>query len=382
MKITVGAKYLYTNFYPMRTYPNKLSEVDLLTSKLLDDNFTEEELYRLTNLLRESKSARTRYSELTIQDSLLHWESVDYVETANEWNDRSSIITFPVISSIAAAIIALFGVWWFHTTDVNPSLDAQEVALNAFETIPEKSNFSENTTFPISTTDQTYPVDSLTALNIPFNSQLARSSIARDNAAYGIEILRKNKSFGVGGVVEFNNEITSWKRTEHLSVPAENGILPIEGEDMIKFSSMNVDVHSQVAEISETLQILDVREVSQEDNDLTTYLQTSLFFNKGVGLAGDSTEFALSFHAIASDANNENTSIGYQDYLLESDVNPSTWEELKKDFVLPSGTEFVIVSMSAKKEGPSALLPDNGGHYADGLTINLLIDRKNTIGPL
>ena len=186
----------------------------------------------------------------------------------------------------------------------------------------------------------------------------------------------------MGGVVEFANEISSWKRTEHLSVPAENGILPIEGEEMIKFSSMNVDVHAQVAAISETLQILDVREVSQEDKDMTAYLQTSLYFNKGVSIAGDSTEFALSFHAIASDANNENTSIGYQDYLLESDVNPSTWEELKKDFVLPSGTEFVIVSMSAKKEGPNSLLPDIGGHYADGLSINLLIDRKDTIGPL
>ena len=60
------------------------------------DNFTEEELHRLTSLLLESKSARTRYSELTIQDSLLHWESVDYLETANSGNGRSSIITLKV----------------------------------------------------------------------------------------------------------------------------------------------------------------------------------------------------------------------------------------------------------------------------------------------
>ena len=366
----------------MRTYPNKLSEVELLTSKILDDNFTEEELHRLTSLLKESKSARTRYSELTIQDSLLHWESVDYLETANSGNGRSSIITFPVITSIAAAIVALFGVWRFHTTDVNPGLDAQEVALYTNETSPGKSNFPDLTSFPNLTFEQSDTAQSPPSLNLPFNSQLARSVVARNDAAYGIEILRKNKSFGVGGVVEFVNDISSWKRTEHLSVPAENGILPIEGEEMIKFSSMNVDVHAQVAEISETLQILDVREVSQEDKDMTAYLQTSLYFNKGVSIAGDSTEFALSFHAIASDANNENTSIGYQDYLLDSDVSPSTWEELKKDFVLPSGTEFVIVSMTAKKEGPNALLPDIGGHYADGLSINLLIDRKDTIGPL
>jgi hypothetical protein len=132
----------------MRTYPNKLSEVDLLTSKILDNNFTSKELYQLTRLLKESKSARTRYSELTIQDSLLHWESVDYLETTNSGIVRSSIITFPVITSIAAAVVALFGVWWFHTTDTNPGLDAREVALNTYKASPAISNFSESTSFP------------------------------------------------------------------------------------------------------------------------------------------------------------------------------------------------------------------------------------------
>ena len=151
---------------------------------------------------------------------------------------------------------------------------------------------------------------------------------------------------------------------------------------MIKFSSMSVDVHAQNAESSETLQVVDVRKINSQNINVTAHLQTSLFFNKGISLSGDSTEFALSFHAIASDENNENTSIGHQAFFLDSDVNPSTWEELKQDFVLPTGTEFVIVSMSAKNEGPNALLPDTGGHYADGLSINLFIDGQDTVGPL
>jgi hypothetical protein len=222
----------------------------------------------------------------------------------------------------------------------------------------------------------------LKSLNLPFDSQLGRAKDAQENALYGIEILRENKSFGVGGVVEFNDDFVSWKRTEHLSVPAENGILPMQGEEMIKLPSMNVDVHAQKAEISETLQVVDVRKINSQSQNITAYLQTSLFVNKEIDLTGDPTEFALSFHAIASDENNENTSIGHQDFFLNSDVNPSTWEELKQDFILPTGTEFVIVSMSARKEGPHALLPDIGGHYADGLSINLLIDGQDTIGPL
>ena len=222
----------------------------------------------------------------------------------------------------------------------------------------------------------------LKSLNVPFDSQLGRAKDAQGNALYGIEILRKNKSFGVGGIVEFNDDFVSWKRTEHLSVPAENGILPMKGEEMIKFPSMSVDVHAQTAEIFETLQVVDVRKVNFQNQNITAYLQASLFVNKGIGFTDDLTEFALSFHAITSDENNENTSIGHQDFFLDSDVNPSTWEELKEDFILPTGTEFVIVSMSARKEGPHALLPDIGGHYADGLSINLLFDGQNTIGPL
>ena len=46
-----------------------LSEVEVLTSKILDDNYTSENLSRLSQLLKSSKEARQRYSELTIQDS-------------------------------------------------------------------------------------------------------------------------------------------------------------------------------------------------------------------------------------------------------------------------------------------------------------------------
>ncbi len=366
----------------MRTYSNTLAEVDSLTSKILDDNYTEEELTRLSLILKSSQNARARYSELTIQDSLLHWESVECGKNADFEVIKPSIISFPVITSMAAAIVALFGVWWFHTVENDSTLTSKEETIKIAKIDPlatpsYQSRPLDNRSFVELGKNQVSK-----SLNLPFESQLGRAKDAQDNALYGIEILRKNKSFGVGGIVEFNDDFVSWKRTEHLSVPAENGILPMKGEEMIKLPSMNVDVHAQRAEISETLQVVDVRKINSQNQNITAYLQASLFVNKGIGLTGDSTEFALSFHAIASDENNENTSIGHQDFFLDSDVNPSTWEELKQDFILPTGTEFVIVSMSARKEGPHALLPDIGGHYADGLSIDLLIDGQDTIGPL
>lgn len=375
----INAKYKYTHLYPMRTYPSKLTNVDSLTSKILDDNYTEEELTRLSLILKGSKEARTRYAELTVQDSLLHWESVEYAESPDLESKDLTIIGFPAILSVAAAVVALFGVWWFHTATYITSSEelTKFVKIDLQPTANLQTSSSENLL-----SDKLDSKKNFKALNLPYNSDLGRSKDARNKAIYGIEILRKNKSFGEGGVVEFNDDFASWKRTDHLSVPAENGILPMLGEEMIKFSSMSVDVHAQNAESSETLQVVDVRKINSQNMNVTAHLQTSLFFNKGIGLSGDSTEFALSFHAIASDENNENTSIGHQAFFLDSDVNPSTWEELKQDFVLPIGTEFVIVSMSAKNEGPNAFLPDTGGHYADGLSINLFIDGQDTVGPL
>jgi hypothetical protein len=362
----------------MNSYTDMLKEVETLTSQILDNNYTSENLSRLSQLLKSSKDARKRYSELTIQDSLLHWELVDCENTTELKTSKSNILNFPLISSIAAAIVALFGVWWFHSKDKNLSVMVEEV-----------SDFDNDTASSLSFA----PIDSPTQMvsskfsreleetsyKMSFNSRLAN---AKNDAQYGLKILREGKNFGEGGVVEFNGKFSSWKRSEHLSVPTENGVMPKFGDHMLKFSSMKVDVHSQTAETSEMLQVVDVRNLNLGVENINAQLQTSLYFNKGEGLVSDSTEFALSIHAISSDGNNENSSIGHKQFNIESDVNPSTWEEIQQDFVLPTGTEFVIVSMSARKEGSNALLPDIGGHYADGLSLNLLIDGESVIGPL
>ena len=362
----------------MNSYTDMLKEVETLTSQILDNNYTSENLSRLSQLLKSSKDARKRYSELTIQDSLLHWELVDCENTTELKTSKSNILNFPLISSIAAAIVALFGVWWFHSKDKNLSVMVEEV-----------SDFDNDIASSLSFA----PIDSPTQMvsskfsreleetsyKMSFNSRLAN---AKNDAQYGLKILREGKNFGEGGVVEFNGKFSSWKRSEHLSVPTENGVMPKFGDHMLKFSSMKVDVHSQTAETSEMLQVVDVRNLNLGVENINAQLQTSLYFNKGEGLVSDSTEFALSIHAISSDGNNENSSIGHKQFNIESDVNPSTWEEIQQDFVLPTGTEFVIVSMSARKEGSNALLPDIGGHYADGLSLNLLIDGESVIGPL
>ena len=366
----------------MKTETHNFKDVDLLTSKVLDNLHTEEDLDRLSVLLKKSKDARSRYRELTIQDSMLHWESVEFVETSNAKIIQFPVFSWPVFSSVAAAVVALLGVWWFHSSAnhiISPSNENSEVAKSESGTLgivlssasSKPNNFKSVGKVAVNAADFPPP--------FPF---ISNEQIALNHALYGIEVLKEKRNFGEGGVVEYKDAFTSWKRSEFLSVPAENGILPMIGEGMLKFSPMDVDVHAQNSESTETLQVVDVRNINSEMERGTAQIQTCVFFNKSINITGDPTEFSLSFHAIASDENNENASIAHEEFSLESDLNPSTWEELKQDFILPNGTEFVIVSMTARMDGSHVLLPSEGGHYADGLTINISIDGQDTVGPL
>ena len=366
----------------MKTEIHNLKEVDLLTSKVLDGLHTDEDLNRLSVLLEKSKDARSRYRELTVQDSMLHWESVEFVETSNTKMIQFPVFSWSVFSSIAAAVVALFGVWWFHSSanhTIGPSKENAELAKSESVTLGILSTpvLSETNNF------NSFGKVAISASKFPLSSPfVSTEQTALNHALYGIEVLREKRNFGEGGVVEYKDAFTSWKRSEYLSVPAENGILPMSGEGMLKFSPMDVDVNAQNSESTETLQVVDVRNINSEMESGTAQIQTSLFFNKSIDITGDPTEFSLSFHAIASDENNENASIAHEEFYLESDLNPSTWEELKQDFILPNGTEFVIVSMTARMDGSHVLLPSEGGHYADGLTINVSIDGQDTVGPL
>ena len=104
----------------MKSYSDPIKEVEVLTSQILDNNYSKEVILRLSHLLKSSREARKRYTELTIQDSLLHWESVDYENEAKADKDKKIFISFPIISSIAAAVVALLSVWWIHSSRTKP----------------------------------------------------------------------------------------------------------------------------------------------------------------------------------------------------------------------------------------------------------------------
>jgi hypothetical protein len=285
-----------------------------------------------------------------------------------------------MVASFAAAIIALCSVWLLKD---DSSLATVKTALN-----PDKS--SEKTTYSNGSQSKVQPdgegvslafvsTPDTPILEVGGDNPFARSIVARDEVRRGLMILHENKRFAEGGLVQFHDDIVAWNREEHLSVPTEQGILPLEGDRMIKLSKLSIDVQAQSAESSEAIRIFDLREMTRGKEEVGVWLNTSVYFNQGVGIAHGTTEFSLTLHAIQATDGEPNRSIGHQESKLSSDLNPSTWEELNSEFEIPKGTDYLVVALNARKEGTQALLPDFGGHYADQLSLNLVLGDRKTI---
>ncbi|HBJ60283.1 MAG TPA: hypothetical protein DDY76_00940, partial [Opitutae bacterium] len=136
------------------------------------------------------------------------------------------------------------------------------------------------------------------------------------------------------------------------------------------------------AEVSETIQVLDLRKLHEAVNKGEATFDAEVHFNQGVGLADDSTEFSLSFHAISGGLGQTKRTIAHRENPLKSDVSPQTWEKLETEFPVPEGTDFVVVALSARKSGSDALVSNLTGYYADHLNLNLSVGGVEKIGPL
>jgi len=357
-----------------------LKEVELLTVRVLDDQFESKDMERLSVLLESSASARSRYTELVIQDSLLHWETSEVLEFEPS---ETKIVLFPklpLVASFAAALLAIFGIW--HWNKAIPSA-SEELATGI--SAPESDKFASTPvlpTAPQSTPSQlaSYKSPSFeVGLEVGGDGPFIRSIEARREARNGMAILAEKKRFSEGGLVEFREDIVVWNRQEHLSVPAELGILPLKGDRMIKMSKLDIDVGTQSAEVSDTVRVLDLREIIRNQEASNVRLNTSVFFNQSLGIVRKSTEFSLTVHAIKSEEGEPNRSIGHLETSLNSDLDPITWEELNSEFEIPKGTDFLVVALNARREGSNALIPELGGLYADQLHLGLVVNEQDAI---
>lgn len=379
----------------MSNTSNAFQDLDRMVSQLFDESLSPADKEILENVIRENPEARRRYADLVTLESMLHWEFAGVESDVSTLRD-TIMVDFsawlrPAMALAACFVATLIG-WWVIDTGV-PVVDTEhEIAslpLSHSSVITETNKSPEGRQSSLDMGNLVVTNEPNTIVFGSESSKVLISSIkpsstvnlARQDrealldAAYGLEILESGQGFGEGGYVEVKENVSAWRTEDALSVGEEFGVQPYKGGNMLRFSRMEVDVFGKKAEVSELVSVLDVRSLGANLLNGKAVVKSSVCFNQGVGIADGSTSFALGLHAINREGR-VSVAIAKKETSVTSDVNPETWERVESEIELPEGTHFVVVSLSAQKEGSQALLPDLSGHYADGLEIAMVVDGR------
>ena len=377
----------------MSNTSNAFQDLDRLVIQLFDESLSQADKEILEKVIRDNSEARRRYADLVALESMLHWEFAGVESDVNALRD-TPLIDFsswlrPAIALAACFVAALIG-WWATDQGV-PVVDAEnEIAslplshssLITRTNSPEEQSSLDMGNLFVTKEPNTIVFGSETSEVLVSSIKPSSTvNLARQDrealldAAYGLEILESGQGFGEGGYVEVRENVTAWRTEDALRVGEEFGVQPYKGGNMLRFSRMEVDVFGKKAEVSELVSVLDVRSLGANLVNGKTVVKSSVCFNQGVGIADGSTSFALSLHAIKREGQ-VSLATRREEAIVNSDVNPKTWERVESEIELPEGTDFVVVSLSAQKEGSQALLPNLSGNYADGLEIAMAVDGR------
>jgi hypothetical protein len=382
------------------TSNNSTQNLDRLVIRLFDDSLSQADKDILEAAMRNDPKARRRYLDLVSLESMLHWEFSE-VESDAKAQFGSPIVDIsawlrPAMAFAACFVAALVG-WWlidqsgavaevgheFSRPLASPGIVAEPIISSGIRQSSFKNSSSfvsrEPNTIVFGSETSTVPVSAIRPSPAVILSRRDRDALL--DAAYGLEILESGQGFGEGGYVEVKDNITAWRTEDALRVGEEFGVQPLIGGNMLRFSRMEVDVFGKKAEASELVSVLDVRSLGANFSNGKAVVKSSVCFNQGVGIADGSTSFALGLHAVDREGQ-VSVAIAKKEAIVTSDVNPETWERVESEIELPDGTDFVVVSLSALKEGSQALLPDLSGHYADGLEIAMAVDGRSVYSRL
>ena len=124
--------------------------------------------------MENSKEARNRYIQLTLQESLLHWETASIEDKTESIRTSQNVSFFPWFLSVAAAVVALFGVWWIHTNSVKADFSGSTQVVEQGTSFAEQSLASST---PISPKSQFKLIRSSNIENLPYNTSLELQSL-------------------------------------------------------------------------------------------------------------------------------------------------------------------------------------------------------------
>jgi hypothetical protein len=130
---------------------------------------------------------------------------------------------------------------------------------------------------------------------------------------------------------------------------------------------MKLDPENRIAEVSETIRVYELEGLSWNSHK---FVDASVHFNQSFSTLSDSTEFSLSLHALESNQDGNFIEVGTTEQVVIGDNDQTTWEKADALFSIPKGADYLVVSIRAKKSGPSAFVANHNNLFADELELS------------
>lgn len=162
----------------------------------------------------------------------------------------------------------------------------------------------------------------------------------------------------------------SWAGDLNASVSA-NGISPLSGAGMLSLTKMSPD-GIVTGTGADTLQLVDMSSYAASIGAGNFTATLSASFNR---TASSHTQFEVGIRAYSGLAaafpTNAPSPLAVQFFDFTSDADTSTWESASVSLLLPTGTSYLEIWVSAlSATGNLQTLPD--GHYADEVTLTAI----------
>lgn len=159
-----------------------------------------------------------------------------------------------------------------------------------------------------------------------------------------------------------------WEGDPFTIVPAENGVLPLNGASMLRFDATTPG-GAAVGTEALVSQEVDLAAWGAEIATGDAIFQATSFFNRvDVGPDTD-TDFQVVVEALDAGG----AVLASSARLLSSDADPASWEDQIAGLRLPAGTARARVSLVANENvADDASAPELDGHYADNARARML----------
>jgi hypothetical protein len=178
------------------------------------------------------------------------------------------------------------------------------------------------------------------------------------------------------------NQPDIWSGDETEVVPAEAGVGPRSGRQMLRFVSGHPRGAMYAGRGSEVWRIIDLREARAAAGSRDIQVEFSAFFN---GVGGDEEPLRFWLSIIATDAGPEALGDRWGDQFLAADANPATiaaaqtrdaidadpksWERLSVSVAVPAKARYLLLHCAAVLPKPGTPAATRARHYVDDIAI-------------